>query len=352
MVTPPSSRGGTPRATLRWRPVFLAAVRFTLGLALVVFLLKRWGASSLNTLPSALWLLVAFNVCTLIGAATEGRRLEVLLAALDIEVTFSIAFRLVAIATLFSFWIPGGTGGDVMKLYYLAGRNKGRGIEVATALLVDRIVALYTLLVLILGLLVLQPGLSAVPLVWWLGIGTALAVAGLTAGTLMLWSDRLRASHLYVVLIARLPLARYLVRAADSVYVFRAKKSALARVALLCLAGHVILAASLALTGFVLLPAVSSLASATLALLGIVANVLPVTPGGLGVGEAATEALFHAVGASGGALIVVVWRIGTAALCVLGAGFYMVGIGGRDSRTEPRPPARQDVQLPERSRRV
>src|SRR5438132_12271958 len=44
-----------------------------------------------------------------------------------------------------------------------------------------------------------------------------------------------------------------------------------------------------AMAAAVLLPGLSTLVASTLALLGIVANVLPVTPGGLGVGEAATE---------------------------------------------------------------
>jgi hypothetical protein len=68
----------------------------------------------------------------------------------------------------------------------------------------------------------------------------------------------------------------------------------------------------------VLLPDMSPLAASSLALLGLIANVLPITPGGLGVGEAAADALFRLVGVAGGAALVTAWRAGM--LCISAAG--------------------------------
>jgi uncharacterized membrane protein YbhN (UPF0104 family) len=73
------------------------------------------------------------------------------------------------------------------------------------------------------------------------------------------------------------------------------------------------------------MPNAQPLTVCLLALLGMVANALPITPGGLGVGEAAFEGLFRMVGYSGGARIILAWRVGMLALCFLGSALYIAG---------------------------
>jgi uncharacterized membrane protein YbhN (UPF0104 family) len=125
------------------------------------------------------------------------------------------------------------------------------------------------------------------------------------------------------MVVSRVVLGRHLERAADALYAFRDQKRALAGAGAWCLAGHVILAGSLALSGSVLLPALSSVVVSVLSLLAFVANALPITPGGIGVGEVATEALFRSIGTAGGAMLLVTWRAGTATICVLGGLLFL-----------------------------
>jgi uncharacterized membrane protein YbhN (UPF0104 family) len=73
---------------------------------------------------------------------------------------------------------------------------------------------------------------------------------------------------------------------------------------------------------------VPSVLVATLSLLGLIANALPITPGGVGVGEAAAEALFRAVGVPGGAALVAAWRVGMIGVSIVGAGLYIFGDRG------------------------
>jgi uncharacterized membrane protein YbhN (UPF0104 family) len=75
----------------------------------------------------------------------------------------------------------------------------------------------------------------------------------------------------------------------------------------------------------VFMPNAEPLTVSLLALLGMLANALPITPGGLGVGEAAFEGLFRTVGYSGGARLILAWRVGMLALCCLGSALYMAG---------------------------
>lgn len=59
--------------------------------------------------------------------------------------------------------------------------------------------------------------------------------------------------------------------------------------------------------------------------LGYFANSLPVTPGGLGVGEAALESLFNLFSLPGGAEVLLSWRIIMVIVGLLGLAFYLKG---------------------------
>ncbi|MGH7552430.1 MAG: lysylphosphatidylglycerol synthase domain-containing protein, partial [Longimicrobiales bacterium] len=119
--------------TRKW----LAALRIGLGVGLLYYVLARTGASAaIRPLLGSSWLLAALFLLTLGGAAIEAARLVVLFRAAELKLSFGGAYRVVMIGTFFNFCIPGGTGGDVVKLYYLAAGNRRKGIEVATVLLV------------------------------------------------------------------------------------------------------------------------------------------------------------------------------------------------------------------------
>jgi uncharacterized membrane protein YbhN (UPF0104 family) len=63
--------------------------------------------------------------------------------------------------------------------------------------------------------------------------------------------------------------------------------------------------------------------------MGEIVNSLPITPGGLGVGEAAFDALFKTVGLQGGAETVLCWRIWNVLASLLGLPFYLRGFEAR-----------------------
>jgi uncharacterized membrane protein YbhN (UPF0104 family) len=161
-------------------------------------------------------------------------------------------------------------------------------------------------------------------------IGTLVAVAavgamGLLACGALACSTRLRESRIYAYLIERAPLRRYLMRVADALYVFNKNRSAIARAAALSVGGHLALLVLMCAAARVFMPSARPLTVGLLALLGLLANALPLTPGGLGVGEAAFEGLFRTVGYSGGARLILAWRVGMLALCCLGTALYMAG---------------------------
>jgi uncharacterized protein (TIRG00374 family) len=293
------------------------------------YVLARTGAgAAIRPLLGSSWLLPALFLLTLGGAAIEAARLVVLFRAAELKLSFGGAYRVVMIGTFFNFCIPGGTGGDVVKLYYLAAGNRRKGIEVATVLLVDRAVALGALMLLVLGLSAINAERVAANGVLIGLVGTA-AVAFcsvlLVAGCVS--SRRLRQSRLYERVMRMVPLRAYVERAAEAAHAFGGRKRTVLAAASLSFVGHMGTGLMFVLIGSVVLPAIPALITALLALMGMVANALPITPGGLGVGEAAFDQLFGVLGVTGAAALLIVWRLGLVPFATLGALAYMAGAG-------------------------
>ena len=153
-------------------------LRAALGVGLLYYVLKvTGGLAAAKQLISTRWLLPWLSCLTIFGAGFEAKRLGFLFRAQGMRLSFVQGYRVVAIGALFNFCIPGGTGGDVMKLYYLAAGNRGRRVEVATVLFVDRAVALFCMLCLLIALALLNGRL-----VWeYPLIGSLVTVAALGA---------------------------------------------------------------------------------------------------------------------------------------------------------------------------
>lgn len=304
------------------------AARVALGLALLAWVLTRPGTwSSLGELVGATWLLPALVGFTLVGAAIEATRLGLLFRSQDLHLSFGNACRVVALGAFFNFTIPGGTGGDVMKLYYLAAGNRGRRVEVATVLLVDRVVALFSLLCVLLALALLEARFVAgTPLVRVLvlsGAGLALALVAAAACAL---SRRVRRLRLYGWLLRRLPLSTYARRVLDALHGFRGHLRAVGAAVAISMVGHSMLLAIFATSGALLFEGAPAARISLLALLGLFANALPITPGGLGVGEAAFDRLFLAGGLARGSPLLLAWRAAQLPFFVAGGLLYVAGV--------------------------
>jgi len=306
---------------------FSIILRAALGVGLLYYVLKVTGGwTAAKQLISAKWLLPWLSALAFFGAAIEAKRLRVLFGAQGMRLPFVEGYRAVAIAAFFNYCIPGGTGGDVMKLYYLAADSRGRRVEIATLIFVDRAVALFCMLSLVVTLALLDGRLVwDYPLIGSLVAVAAAVAMGLLAVGAIAFSTRLRESRWYAYLMDRAPMRSYLTRAADALYVFRKNRAALAKAAALSVVGHLALLGVINAAARAFMPDTQPLTVSLLALLGLLANVLPITPGGLGVGEAAFEGLFRSVGYGGGARLILAWRVGMLALCCLGGAIYIAG---------------------------
>lgn len=321
----------------------LGVVRWLTGVVLLVWVIRVSGGwqvvQGLIDRPLGV---AAFVLQTFLGAAVEAQRLRWMLGTADSAPPFRFLYRLVSIATLFNIAVPGGTGGDLMKVYYLTGRRPGRLPELSVLLVLDRVIGLVSLLLIALAMAlfllldgsvrVSAVGLAGVPLLLLGAVAGGLGIASLPAPRRILLSS----------IPARWPrLARAVDRAFSTFELVRKCPGVVARALGLSLIGQAIMASAFAVAGQVFMPGASPVLVASLALIALLANAIPITPGGIGVGEAAFAALFLRWGLPGGAQLLLCWRIGQLPLAAIGAWNYM-----RRPRERAGGPATDSASLP------
>jgi uncharacterized protein (TIRG00374 family) len=316
--------------------LLLNILRAAFGVALLWYVVRTtngWQlAGVLRANPHVAVLLTAW---VLMATTVEAKRLSLLLRSQGIDLPFVRGLRLVSIAIFFGFFVPGGTGGDVAKLYSLAGKRPGQRVEVALVLLVDRAMGLLSLIILVALLALANWRLveEQVALEYLIG-GAVLGALAMLCGVAASWSRRLRASSLAAFVHTRLPGGRYALRMWDALHAFRAHRAALVGGLALSLLGHALLCVLFVAVARQTMPAAPAGVVSMLSLLGMLANAVPLTPAGIGVGEAAFAGLFHLAGYQGGSELVLAWRLGTLQVAIAGGLLWLAG--GR--RGVARPP--------------
>ncbi|GAT33754.1 hypothetical protein TSACC_22172 [Terrimicrobium sacchariphilum] len=91
-------------------------------------------ANFLWLIPGALAVGIAFSLQT--------QRWRILLAAQDIHMGWWRAMRIFLIGAFFNLFLPGGTGGDVVKIFYAMKETKDRKSAAFLSVLVDRMMGL------------------------------------------------------------------------------------------------------------------------------------------------------------------------------------------------------------------
>lgn len=283
-----------------------------------------WGA--LHGLGSAWPLTLAAVALLAADALAIAWRLALLVNAHGLRLAFGASVRLTFIGLFFNACLPGATGGDAVKIYYAAAGNRGRMTELTTLVLLDRAVGMFGLLVAPLLVAPLFPGLVArvVTLQVLLGLAGAAAVA-MVAAAAVGTSPALAPGTRWQRWLASSWAGRVAAGALATLRGFRGRPGVLAGALALSLITHAMAVAAILLLVLATHAGDFAWPMALLIPLGLVANALPLTPGGLGVGEAAFERLFALVGASSGADSLLAWRVLTALISLLGVVFYASG---------------------------
>lgn len=309
-------------------------LRYLLVLGLIAYLVAR-GDLDLASLAKFFRLenLACIGLLFLILAGSMlcmARRQQLILAACGAAISYCVSFKVVMVGMFYNNFLPGGFGGDLVRLTYLR-QGTGRSYASLTGmLLLDRVLGLVGLSACALAagavlvsrrVIALEVVPAAFILILCLPI---LSVAAVTCLRFPWLEERLKEW-----------VRRSLGTAGQEFFLISPKvfrqRQVLALALLLSLANML-----LAMTGIGILAAQLfnlqafwpyALLSPGVMFIGIV----PVTPGNLGWMEAVAQTVYNLFGISGGAVVFFIWRVIACAFSLTG-GLWQMFTGGVAAR--------------------
>ena len=165
----------------------------------------------------AIWAILIFLPVPLL----QSLRLVWMLAVQDVRLSYWNAMKLTYAGNFFNFALPGTTGGDLIKAYYIT-RFPHHKTEAVTTVFLDRVIGL-------LGLVTLAG--TMIILTWnperfgALAIVIAVVCGGLAMGALFVFSERLRNAIGLPRLAAKLPMGDQLLRVGRATVEMRRHKT-------------------------------------------------------------------------------------------------------------------------------
>ena len=233
--------------------------------------------------PSLAMLLVAFVL--------GGVRWNLILRTFGIVLGFRTVFEIYAIGAFFNAFLPGSTGGDVMRVVYVLRSIHERKLRAAVSVFADRVVGLYGLLLVSMVVIALRADtVFGHPTTRLFGMGLVAMFGALTLGgaTLLLISQALRASnraHSWAHGAGWRRLARM---SLELVFIFRSALPALvASIALSVVMSSLIVGSIVSLAIAYGVTGIDRIELACAAALASLAGAVPLTPGGIGIAEGA-----------------------------------------------------------------
>ena len=282
------------------------------------------------------WIIIA-ALCLLFGICVTALRWHLLLKAQDLHLTYWNALRLTFVGIFFNTFMPGGTGGDFAKAYYVWDTGSKRAAAVTTIFL-DRVVGLYAMLGLASVMALLQaktlwsipaakPVLICVPAGFLFGTA-AMAVAFTPQVRRLLTAERKG-------LLNR--VAQISNKVYEALLLYRDSKSTIFWAFVLSFASHIGLSLCFAAFGQTFgEPIIGIFIYFLIVPIGMIANGIPALPMGIGQGEAAFHFLYKILADSPhGAEASIFLRCLSILWVVFGGLFYLTLKGNLFEKAKP-----------------
>jgi glycosyltransferase 2 family protein len=259
-------------------------VRLAIAGALLAYLAKSGmiDARALSR-PFTAWPVALVAVALVfVDVSLMALRLSWLFRPLGLRLPWAKSFQVTLVSFFFAQFLPGATGGDLARLFYVAKDYKGRRSEILTVSLFDRAVGMLSLLV-----------IRATPALRDLLVSAAVLAALLVAGFLACLYFQSYMEGLAHAVFGFLPWKDWYGQIIRTIASYRHHVGIVAAALGISIVANSLLLIVMVLAVYVLNPAGLDAKIALIVPLGFIANCLPFTPGGLGVGEEAFNALFR-----------------------------------------------------------
>jgi glycosyltransferase 2 family protein len=313
------------------RKIFWLLVRLVIAGALLTYLAKSGyiGTRALSRPITAWPIAIAAIALILIDIALMAQRLVWIFRPVGLRVSFAKSFQVAMVSFFFAIFLPGATGGDLSRLYYVAKDYKARRSEIIIVSLFERGIGMLSLLLMP---LIFAPffarDVAATPALRDLLIVSGALSAILVAGFFFCIHFQPLTEKIAHAVFGILPWKEWYGQVIRTVASYRTSLGVVGAALTISIVGNSLTVVAMVLAVLALDRSAVSLKMSLVIPLGFVANTLPFTPGGLGVGEAAFNSLFAIAGLRLGAEALICYRVWAALVRLLGVFFYLRGIEG------------------------
>ena len=308
----------------------LPAIKIALASILIYWLIhtKKITAEPFIQLWATPWLTFFVVGTVFLLIVINNYRWLLLLQGQKIHSTVRQTLPLTFIGLFFNLAMPGAVGGDVIKAYYIAQDQPGTKLRAATSVLMDRVVGLYAMA--IIALTAVLTHLDRI-----LGSGhlrplaifiTCLAV-GFTIFFILGFSESIRTHDLTDRVLKNFPGGKIIERIYDAVHDFRhGKKQFIWGIALSLVVQSMSIFCFYVIATSLHYENVTMGALFFIVPLGLIAMAVPLSPGGVGVGQYVFLALFSWYGLSEnlGPTLITIYQVVQALLGLIGVPFYFM----------------------------
>lgn len=305
-------------------------LKMVVGGTLVAFVLSS-GRLDIKAVGNAVstghwWFLLGVGMLALVPIV-GGLRWWLLLRVAGTGVSLLEGVRLSSITCFFNTFLPGATGGDVIRIYGAAKAFPARRTEAVLTIFADRLAGLFSLILLALVVLALNySALVEQPVVRRAAIILGVVMLFVAVVVVFVLSDRMRKWR-HRLLQGRLgSIRRTLLRIEQALDVFRGSRSTL----LICVAISFVAHLCSALTLYAAARTIEEVGIPFaryffLAPLSFAVNSIPISPGGAGQGEGFADVLFRTMGSDNGAEIFLLFRMMMILAWAPGGLLYLTG---------------------------
>jgi len=295
--------------------------------------------------PLYLWLSLLIFPTTYIITSIRWHQL---LAVLEIRLTLVRTFVLNMVGAFYNTFMPGSTGGDVLKAYYASKQTPHR-TRAVMSVFIDRVLGLLALVV-VGGVMagyqywaIGNPGDPIARLCLKIAVASAAILVGLVVGLVVFYQPTLRRLSGLDWFIRKLPMQKQVQNAVQVMDMYRQRPLLILWAIVMTLPVHLTVAASAMLAGKALHLHISPLYYFVCVPVIVLAGSIPISPQGAGVMEYFAIKLTEKQGASVSEafaltmsirLVQVLWNL-TGGLLVLKGGYQATGDGGASDDARP-----------------
>lgn len=295
----------------RYRTWFSILARYLIGILIVVWLLNTNLIDPTVLKHITVQIAIVASVFIFLQVLCAGWRVKLLLAEHGIQVGVLRCIAYNSVGIFYSLFLPGGMSGDLARAYcFWRAYPAASKSSLFGALFVDRLLG--TVAMVVIGLvagtyLMTTLGLQKFVVISWLGF-VLVAVTYFLVIRIHHRGDKTKSGF-----------AGRILRFMEKIDLHGYGVGVLAVSSMLGLLGHLSIVVVIYLCSDLMRSGLDFLQIVTVAPVGLLANALPLTPGGLGIGEKGFDLLYRMIGGNQGGNSFLLTRVFLFAPSILGA---------------------------------